>query len=165
MNQRLIGREIFWAAALILFLWMAFMLLRWLQMTVAVEYGLVGVFLAAMLMVHVLFGVLLGLPWLFERWDTHTGFNWSKLLVQGLPALVLAVPMLLIMRIFDLSEAQVSYLPWEAMKNHAPGQFVVHLASVWFGKVLVDSAKGFKRPACRRNRSTRFRPPPKIGWS
>ncbi|MEW6540827.1 MAG: hypothetical protein AB1402_04330 [Bacillota bacterium] len=165
MNQRLIGREIFWAAALILFFWVASMLLRRLQLMVAVEYGLAGVLLAAVPLLHVMFGVLLGLPWLFERWDTHTGFNWSKLLVQGLPALVLAIPTLLIMRIFDISEAQVSYLPWEVMKNHGPGQFVVYLASVWFGKVLVDSAKGFKRPASRRNRSTRFRPPPKIGWS
>lgn len=165
MRQRLFGKELFWATTLVLFLWVASILLRRLQLMTAVEHDLRNLFLASVLMVHVLFGMLLSLPWLIERWDTHTGFNWPKLVIQGLPALVLGIPVILITGILNISELNTSYLPWEPMKNYAPGQFVIYLACVWFGKVLVDSAKGFKRAAYRRDKSSRFRPPPKIGWS
>ncbi len=140
---RLIGKELFWTVLLILFLWLSVQVVLPLYEIMRQEYSGLGYNLA-MYLVPILFGMLLGLPSLLNRWNTHRGVNWTKLLIQGVPALVLATPMWLIMGIcmtFLDQSVSLPGMPWQYMTDMAPRYYVITLAGVWFGKVLIDSIK------------------------
>ncbi|MCL6479002.1 MAG: hypothetical protein K6T65_11400 [Peptococcaceae bacterium] len=144
LNKKLIFKELLLTVVFILFLWGSVRALMPLYKVFKQEYFYLP-FAIGTLITPVLFGMLLGIPSLIERWESNNGFNWLKLIVQGLPALVLTIPPILIVRIFNIS-FNFNYFPWMNMQSLPPGSaLILHLSGIWFGKVLIDCIKGDKR--------------------
>ena len=85
-----------------------------------------------------LFGILLKLPELIERWDSSNNFNWSKFINQGIPAIILVIlssPLFYMTLFRNIVPSAVSrYLIYDTR--------IIFLAAVWLGVVITDSIKG-----------------------
>lgn len=156
---RLLGRELLWTAILVAFLWISYRIFIPVRVAYQQEpFGNMGYWIT-IIIIPILFGALLALPSLIQRWKTGRGFNLVRVIVQGIPALVFAVPALFFMVLFDME--RISLAPWERMKAFAP--FITYLAGVWFGKVMVDSIKAFE--AAGHKQKLKPRPPaPKVNF-
>jgi len=99
----------------------------------------------AMLLLTVAFGALIGLPSLIRRWSEDRGFNWAKFLIQGVPALILAIPIFLVMGVLGITEISSHYIPWWKLQHMGYNGYVFYLSGVWFGKTLIDCIKGMEK--------------------
>ncbi|MTI86262.1 MAG: hypothetical protein FH756_20800 [Firmicutes bacterium] len=101
-----------------------------------------GIFL-----IPIMFGMVLGIPALLSRWKTHTGFNWMKLALQGIPALFLVIPLgkwniYHLLSITADIHSMPNLSPWAFWESYPNVSLLCNLACVWLGKVLVDCIKG-----------------------
>ena len=87
------------------------------------------------------FGILLGLHDFHKRRYLQKRFNWLKFIVQGIPALILGIPVVPLVVVFS-NKMRLTFLPWWKMQI-SPDQsyFIVILANIWLGKILIDCFK------------------------
>ncbi|MDI6906286.1 MAG: hypothetical protein QMC81_02195 [Thermoanaerobacterales bacterium] len=88
--------------------------------------------LAAAMLIPMLFGAALAAIRLIPS-RTPRRLNWKRLLIQGLPALVLAVPVLL----WAWPGLESKYVFWWPLQRS--NNIVTILAGVWFGWAVVSS--------------------------
>lgn len=140
VNRQIILEELLFSTIFLLFLWGSVKSLIPLYKIHRQEYFYLP-YAIATLITPVIFGMLLGLPSLFDRWKNNNSFNWTILIIQGLPALVLTIPPILISIIFKISFS-FNYFPWMNMQSLPPGStLVLHLSGVWLGKIFIDCIK------------------------
>ncbi|MDW7675246.1 MAG: hypothetical protein SCK28_11995 [Bacillota bacterium] len=88
----------------------------------------------------ILIGFVISFPTEFRKAKV-TYFNWNKFLIQGVPALVLAIPwsgfIMVFMSLINATTLNLSILGKIAMWHSSLGLYYV-IAGVWFGKVLAD---------------------------
>jgi len=98
------------------------------------------------LLIPILFGMILGLRALITRWNSHSGFHWIRLVLQGLPALILLFPFAIFVafhfvNLFGIDSLSIP-IGWAFWVKYPDNNLIFHLAGVWFGKALIDSVKG-----------------------
>ncbi|UNC92129.1 hypothetical protein [Candidatus Contubernalis alkaliaceticus] len=91
----------------------------------------------ASLLMPLIFGILLRLPSLIERWNSNHKFNWSKSIYQGIPALILVFlshpfSVMLFGNIIPIYSVQRQLFMVTEIKI---------LAAIWLGVVVTDSIK------------------------
>lgn len=100
--------------------------------------------LLVMMLISLLFGMILGLPWLISRWNEYEGFNWLKFFIQGLPALIFAFPMFVLLSLLDIKNFNNNLIPWYNLQAFSYNDYLIIFSSIWFGKTLIDCIKGHK---------------------
>lgn len=143
-TRNLVFKEFIWTVIYVLFLLGTVKPILMLINQIESHYRTWPIMLA-MLLLTVAFGILLGLPSLISRWNSNRSFNWPKLLIQGLPALLLAVPVFLIMGVLGINHLSSTFVPWTRITHWSYNGYVYYLSGVWFGKVLVDCIKSVDR--------------------
>lgn len=98
--------------------------------------------LLTMILISMIFGAFLALPMLIERWNEDKGFNWYKFLIQGLPALILAMPLFVVFSLLNIKSFNYNLIPWYNLQAFSYNDYLVLFSSIWFGKTLVDCIKG-----------------------
>jgi len=137
-------KEFLWAVAILTFMLCPVLPLQKLRVLAKSNWDLIHLPFYSLLLLCVLFGFLLGLPALIERWSSNRRFYWAKFLIQGLPALILAMPIFLVMDLFSITSLDAKYIPpWSTIQGISYNGYVFFLSAVWFGKTLVDSTKGY----------------------
>lgn len=99
--------------------------------------------LLAMMLISLLFGMILGLPWLINRWNEYNGFNWLKFLIQGLPALILGFPLFILLSLLNIKNFNHNLIPWYNLQAFSYNDYLIIFSNIWFGKTLIDCIKGF----------------------
>ncbi|MCC5909725.1 MAG: hypothetical protein JJT76_04740 [Clostridiaceae bacterium] len=111
--------------------------LQYIRLIAGRTYNPIPLYIVATL-VPFLFGVLLRLPILIERWEAEKQFNWIKFLNQGLLALILT-----------LSASPIFYiinLPLFRLYSLVGGQeIILYLSAAWLGVCLTDCIKATKK--------------------
>jgi len=98
-------------------------------------------------LVPIFFGLLLGLPYYCKTRAYKLGYNWAKLIIQGLPALIIMLPSLLMATLvvltvtLDITSLPINwkYFPW--FSNPADAEILNTIAGVWFGKTIIGCSK------------------------
>lgn len=138
LNRQSLATELLFAIVTVLFLWGSFRIMNIFKEIAAADFNPIPIILA-MFIVSVLFGVLTGIPALLERWKSSRRFNWPRLIMQGIPALLLSAPYLLMSKFMNIN---LYDLFWVQLQVFSHNGFIIYLAGVWFGRVLVDCIKG-----------------------
>lgn len=119
-----------------------FLIAYFIGATKVIEY-FIGVFqqtldpkplLVAAMVIPMLFGAVLAAIRLVAA-RTPRRLNWARLLIQGLPALILAVPVLL----WAWPGLESKYVFWWPLQRS--NNIITILAGVWFGWAVVSSIK------------------------
>ena len=85
----------------------------------------------------ILIGFVISMPSEFRKVNI-ANMNWNKLLIQGIPALVIAIPWnMLLMALMSLLNITTLNLGQIIILHSRFGPYYV-IAGVWFGKVLAD---------------------------
>ena len=132
-----IEKGLLWPAIYFLYITIFGQLLIHLRIILGRTYRPYSLFWASLLM-PLIFGFLLRLPGLIERWNSNHKFNWSKFIYQGIPALILVFlshPLfsLLFGRIFPFAVVRQLFI-YDTK--------IIFLAAVWLGVVVTDAIKG-----------------------
>ncbi|ABR47977.1 hypothetical protein Amet_1807 [Alkaliphilus metalliredigens QYMF] len=126
-----------WSILNVVYLVLSVVLLQYIRLLVGRIYDPRPMYLAATV-IPFLFGTLLRLPALIERWESNKKFNWIKFLNQGLIALILT---------FLTSPAFYAFnyrIPTMLSLAEAH-EIVLYLTAVWLGMSITDCIKGIEK--------------------
>ena len=137
VKENIIKKGLIWPVIYIIFIITSGQLLLHFRIMTGRTFNPYPQYLTILLM-PLIFGVLLRLPGLIERWNSNHKFNWSKFIYQGIPALILVFlshPLfsLLFGRIFPFAVVRQLFI-YDTK--------IIFLAAVWLGVVVTDAIKG-----------------------
>ncbi len=141
IKEIFIKRGLIWPSIYVVYIIISGQLLLYFRLTGRMFNMLPNIM--AVVLMPLIFGILLRLPSLIERWSSTNQFNWSKFIYQGIPALIM------ILMSFPISGFFLphynNFIPIAVQRLFWYETRVIYIAAVWLGVVVIDAIKGSQK--------------------